>query len=107
MLDSFFVKNFRLFNELKVPHVGRINLIVGKNNAGKSCLLEALHIYGSEATLSVLYRFVTVRGEDRAVVQADNDEMLSIKEHPFFAFFPHKQFPEDIPATITIDPLKR
>jgi len=39
MLDSLYIKNFRLFKELTIEQLGRVNLIVGRNNTGKSCLL--------------------------------------------------------------------
>ena len=39
------IKNFRCFKELKVNAFKRVNLIGGKNNAGKTSLLEALLIY--------------------------------------------------------------
>ena len=45
MLDSLFVRNFRLFKKLEIEQLSRVNLIVGKNNSGKSCFLEAIKIY--------------------------------------------------------------
>lgn len=44
MLDSLHIKNFRCFEDLTIPELGRVNLIVGKNNSGKSTLLEAVNI---------------------------------------------------------------
>jgi len=45
MFTSFSVRNFRCFSDLTVEPLGRINLIAGKNNAGKSSLLEAIHLH--------------------------------------------------------------
>lgn len=45
MLEHIHIENFRLFKELDIPKVGQVNLITGKNNAGKTTLLEALRIY--------------------------------------------------------------
>jgi AAA15 family ATPase/GTPase len=39
------IKNFRCFKELEVNGFKRVNLIGGKNNAGKTSLLEALLLY--------------------------------------------------------------
>lgn len=47
MLTSLEIKNFRTFSHLYVERLGRVNLIVGKNNVGKTTLLEALRLYGS------------------------------------------------------------
>lgn len=48
MLDHIHIENFRLFKELDIRKVGQVNLITGKNNAGKTTLLEALRIYRNE-----------------------------------------------------------
>ena len=43
-VDSLRVRGFRAFRDLTVEGLGRVNLITGKNNTGKSSLLEALRI---------------------------------------------------------------
>lgn len=63
MLDSLLVKNFRLFKELKIPELRRVNLVVGRNNSGKSALLEAVELYASQASLKVLADLITKRQE--------------------------------------------
>ena len=45
MYKSFRVKNFRCFKDLQINDLGRVNLIAGKNNTGKTALLEAISIY--------------------------------------------------------------
>ncbi|MEQ1733821.1 MAG: AAA family ATPase [Bacteroidia bacterium] len=42
MLESLYINNFRCFSELTIKKLGLVNLIVGKNNSGKSSLLEAI-----------------------------------------------------------------
>ena len=44
MFRSFMVKNFRCFGDLQLPDLARVNLIAGKNNVGKTSLLEALFL---------------------------------------------------------------
>ena len=51
MLSSLEIKNFRTFSHLVIQRLGRVNLIVGKNNVGKTTLLEALRIYGSASDI--------------------------------------------------------
>jgi energy-coupling factor transporter ATP-binding protein EcfA2 len=46
-LPSLHIQNFRAFNDLRLDNLGRVNLIVGKNNVGKSTLLEAIALYAS------------------------------------------------------------
>ena len=45
MYKSFTAKNFRCFGDLTIEPLERINLIAGKNNVGKTALLEALWLH--------------------------------------------------------------
>src|ERR1700730_9652324 len=45
MFRSFTVKNFRCFRDLTISSLERVNLIGGKNNVGKTALLEALFLH--------------------------------------------------------------
>ncbi len=42
MLENIHIQNFRCFEDFKAEGFERINLIGGKNNSGKSCLLEGI-----------------------------------------------------------------
>ena len=42
MLTSLRIRNYRVFKDLKVDGLHRINLIAGKNNSGKTSFLEAI-----------------------------------------------------------------
>lgn len=48
MIDHLHIKNFLAFPELDVPELKLINLVAGKNGAGKTALLEALWIIDTE-----------------------------------------------------------
>jgi len=43
-LESFEISNFKKFDKIVVKDIGKINLIVGDNNVGKTTLLEALSL---------------------------------------------------------------
>lgn len=45
LLDSLEIKGYRCFEHLTIEKLGRVNLIVGKNNVGKTALLEAVWIW--------------------------------------------------------------
>jgi predicted ATPase len=47
MIESLHIAGFKLFRDLTLPKLGRMNLFVGENNTGKSCLLEAVGLYAS------------------------------------------------------------
>jgi AAA15 family ATPase/GTPase len=63
MLKSFEIHNFRLFQHLEVARLGRVNLVVGRNNAGKSTFLEAVELYVSNASSTVLLDLIESRQE--------------------------------------------
>jgi len=46
MLTAVEVENFRGIERLSVSGLGRVNLIIGKNNAGKTALMEAIGAVG-------------------------------------------------------------
>lgn len=64
MLDSLQIKNFRKLKELKIDSLSQVNLITGKNNTGKSSILEALAIYASRGDFSLIFDLLNYRGED-------------------------------------------
>lgn len=64
MLNSLYIKNFRLFKELKIEQFSRVNLILGRNNSGKTCLLEALNLYANNASVNTIYQLILERRED-------------------------------------------
>ena len=56
MYKSFHVKNFRCFKDLQINDLGRVNLIAGKNNTGKTALMEAISIFLATKHLKTLLR---------------------------------------------------
>lgn len=64
MLDSLHIKNYRNLRDFQIDSVDRINLITGKNNTGKSTVLEAIAIYASRGDFSQIYQLLNNRGED-------------------------------------------
>ncbi|MEA3309180.1 MAG: AAA family ATPase [Chloroflexota bacterium] len=65
MYKSFTVRNFRCFGKLTVEPLERINLIAGKNNIGKTTLLEALWLHYGHHNPELGLRLRVFRGLDR------------------------------------------
>jgi len=63
MLDLPDIKNYRNLKELRINSLGRVNLITGKNNTGKSSVLEAIAIYATKGDLRLIYELLVERGE--------------------------------------------
>jgi ABC-type dipeptide/oligopeptide/nickel transport system ATPase component len=63
LFDSLEIRNFRLFRHLQIERLGRVNLLVGRNNTGKTAVLEALQLYANRDHLSVMRRILEARDE--------------------------------------------
>ena len=62
MYKSFRVKNFRCFRDFQINDLGRVNLIAGKNNTGKTALLEAALVLSCPQSPNLLLDLLTSRG---------------------------------------------
>ena len=65
-ISTLTIERFRSLQQLKLESLGRVNLITGRNNTGKSSILEALRILASEASPSILSSILRFREEDLA-----------------------------------------
>lgn len=63
VLDSLEIRNFRGFQHLTIERLGRVNLIVGKNNIGKTSLLEALQLYARRGSPTLIWELLDIRDE--------------------------------------------
>lgn len=63
MLKKLSIRNFRLFEELEIEGLKRVNLIVGKNNTGKTTLLEAIRILEARGHSTVVNNILKNRGQ--------------------------------------------
>ena len=63
MLNSLYIKNYRNLKELKIDSLGQVNLITGKNNTGKSSILEAISIYATKGSGGFILQAQEKRGE--------------------------------------------
>lgn len=66
VLNSLEIKNFRAFQHLTIEKLGRVNLITGKNNGGKSSLLEAIWLYLRGGSSPLIRGLLNARNELRA-----------------------------------------
>ena len=63
MLPSLGIRNYRNLKSLDIERLARVNLIAGKNNTGKTSLLEAVSLYASEGSLLWIDELLKYRGE--------------------------------------------
>ena len=62
-IESVTIERFRAFQSLTVHGLGRVNLITGKNNTGKSSFLEGLRVVATDAELGALQEMLRSREE--------------------------------------------
>ena len=92
MLKSLEIKNFRALEDFTVSKLSRVNLIVGKNNSGKSSILEALRIYAGGGNPELLREIAGLHDEMRYASETDSSFVEAL---PFESFFPGRKFPDD------------
>jgi energy-coupling factor transporter ATP-binding protein EcfA2 len=63
MLGTLHLHKFRGFNDYELADLTRVNLLVGKNNSGKTSILEAIHFLVSKGDPFVLVRSASRRDE--------------------------------------------
>lgn len=92
MYKTFRVKNFRCFRDLQISDLGRVNLIAGANNTGKTALMEAMYLHTRPCSPGELWNLQQVRGIDfnddnrtrswrQFFYRMDSDKTIEIEGH--------------------------
>lgn len=63
MYESVHIRGFRGLQDVRFDALRRVNLIVGRNNSGKTSLLEALVCLGRATSPDVLLTLAKLRGQ--------------------------------------------
>ncbi len=88
ILNSLQICRFRAFEQLKIEHLGRVNLIVGKNNVGKTCLLEAIQLYARNGSPEFIAELLGSRNKSQLsnldAVAINLPDLLSGLKYLFF-----------------------
>lgn len=79
MLNSVTIESFRCFESFRLSDLGRINLLVGRNNCGKTTVLEAIRLLASDARLEALRDSLLSRGEYMLSEERNRRRDLDIK----------------------------
>ena len=65
------IRGFRAIKDLHVPRLGRVTLITGKNNTGKTSILEALYLHVYGANPRAVFKILSAREESHRAVGDD------------------------------------
>lgn len=63
MIESLSIQGYRTFSKYELSGLGRVNLLVGVNNSGKTSVLEALHLLTSRGDPTALWQVLWRCGE--------------------------------------------
>lgn len=62
-MQSLVINNYKNFENLTLENLANVNLIVGKNNVGKSTLLEVISIVAANGDVNWIKELLEIRGE--------------------------------------------
>lgn len=99
MINTFQVKNFKNLEHLILDGLSNVNLIVGKNNVGKSSLLEALGLYCADGSSEYIKELLRKRGEE--VVISESTNALSLRER-YLSLFTGRKIANDQTYSIVV-----
>ena len=109
MLTSLGIRNYRNLKSLDIERLARVNLIAGKNNIGKTSLLEAVSLYAAGGDIQWINGLLTDR--DEVIVKSEeNGRPVAIRLiHPdsYKALFYNREARFSNQERITIGSLKK
>ncbi|HEY4309953.1 MAG TPA: AAA family ATPase [Pirellulales bacterium] len=104
MIDELDFENYRGFQHFGLSELRRINLLVGKNNCGKTSILEGIHLLVTGGDPIVLARNASQRGE-RIFAPESRDRYNSESSLDVSHFFYGHDFQIGTGFSISAEPL--
>ncbi len=71
MISEVLIKNFKCFKQLTLPDLGRVTLIAGRNNVGKTALLEALFLFFDRTPPNMILKQYGWRGVGNVITRPE------------------------------------
>ncbi len=96
LFDNLEIRQFRAFDYLKIDHLGHVNLFIGKNNVGKSTVLEGLWLYANIGSPEIVQAILEGRDEPRELRHGQ------ISEPTVWSMFYGHPAPEKVASSIQI-----
>ncbi len=87
MIRDFHIQRFRGLRDFRMHDLGRVNLLVGTNNCGKSSMLEGLEILSSQGNLRTILNATYRRGER---IWVEDDTRRYVEGDISHLFYGHK-----------------
>ena len=83
MYSSIRIQGYRGLDSFRMHGLGRVNLLVGTNNCGKTSILECIELLRSAGDAAVLSDIAERRGERGYASDADTSGPLGARTEPF------------------------
>lgn len=77
LIENLSIRGFRGFSDLTISTFGKVNLITGKNNTGKSSLLEAIRLLVNRGSLDTIQSILNYREESNEFFNANRDRLVN------------------------------
>jgi AAA15 family ATPase/GTPase len=71
------INNYKCLNDITISELKRVNLFTGKNNTGKSTILEALSLFAVRGNISWVRQLL----ESRVELNNYRDETVSVESN--------------------------
>ena len=91
MLTSLGIRNYRNLKSLDIERLARVNLIAGKNNTGKTSLLEAVSLYAAEGDIQWIKQILVERGEVGLISYGRNDMPKKLNLDSYASMLPTRR----------------
>lgn len=89
MLTSIDLENYRGFRRYRLANLARVNLLTGRNNCGKTAILEAINLVASGGDPQVLVRAARQRGEVALTTEGGDGVQRRAPGYPIMSHFFH------------------
>jgi AAA15 family ATPase/GTPase len=87
-MENIVISNYKSLENLEISKLKRVNLFTGKNNTGKSTILEALSLFAAKGSIQWIHHLLDTRGEINNYKEENISEDFNIKI--LSAFFSHR-----------------
>jgi len=88
MFKNLRIKNFRIFEHVEFAKLSHVNLLAGRNNVGKTTLLEAILLFAKLGSPAIIINIL--RNRDLLISENPQKPFINI---PVQHLFPNSQFP--------------
>jgi AAA15 family ATPase/GTPase len=101
MIESLEIKNYRNLKHLTLHKLGRVNLFVGKNNTGKTSVLEAISIYHKRGSLDWVFQEILENRKEN-LVDSDSKKYQELAIESLSSLFTNRIIPYTVNDAIQI-----